>query len=104
MRAVQVQIVELDVVQPPLAPGGELLLDRLADLADRRLRQRCLWPQRVSSKAWTSRTDKPRTNPVMTGDSRAPVRATPLPSSLKANGSLVLGSLGRARVMGRRWS
>jgi len=47
VRAVQVQVVELDVIQPPLTPGGELILDRLADLADGRLRQRCRWPERV---------------------------------------------------------
>jgi len=47
VRAVQVQVVELDVAQPTLSPGGELVLDRLADLADGRLRQGCLWPERV---------------------------------------------------------
>src|SRR4029453_7726504 len=43
---------ELDVVQPPLVPGGELLLDCLADLADGRLRQRCLWSQRNRQRAF----------------------------------------------------
>jgi hypothetical protein len=54
-------------------------------------------PARVFS---TSRTDRPRTNPAITSDSRAFDLAMLLPNSADANRSLVPRSLGRATVIG----
>lgn len=57
-------------------------------------------PRASASVASTSRTDRPRTNPAMTSDSRALVRTTPDPSSREANASVVARSLGRPRTTG----
>jgi hypothetical protein len=48
----------------------------------------------------TSRTDRPRTNPAITSDSRAFDLVTDLPNSADANRSVVPRSFGRATVTG----
>jgi hypothetical protein len=50
--------------------------------------------------ASTSRTDRPRTKPAMTKDSRALVRHTPTPNSREAKASSVPRSFGRSMVTG----
>src|SRR6266542_3738668 len=57
-------------------------------------------PRASAKVASTSRTDRPRTNPAITNDSRALVLVTPAPSSREAKASSVPRSLGRSRVVG----
>src|SRR5215212_11811773 len=57
-------------------------------------------PRASARVASTSRTDRPRTKPAMTRDSRALVRHTPTPSSREAKASSVPRSLGRSMVTG----
>ena len=56
-------------------------------------------PRASANAASTSRTDRPRTNPAMTNDSKALVRVTPAPSRREANTSVVPRSFGRWRVI-----
>jgi hypothetical protein len=48
----------------------------------------------------SSRTDRPRTNPAITNDSRALLLVTLLPNNCEANRSAVPRSFGRATVTG----
>jgi hypothetical protein len=61
--AVQVQVVQLDVGEATRRPGGELLADGIADPADGRAAQRCLWAERLSQRrldvAGRQAADKP---------------------------------------------
>jgi hypothetical protein len=50
--------------------------------------------------ASTSRTDRPRTNPAITNDSKAFVLVTPAPKSRDAKRSVVPRSFGRSMVTG----
>jgi hypothetical protein len=101
-RAVQEQVVQLDVVQATLPPGVELGsvltcsqtretvdLDRVASA-----------PSASASVCSTSRTLSPRTNPAITSDSNAWVLVTPVPNSREAKRSLVPRSFGRCTVTG----
>src|SRR2546423_564759 len=47
MRAVHEQVVELEVVEPALVPGGELVAETFADPAHRRLAHRRVTPERL---------------------------------------------------------
>jgi hypothetical protein len=56
---------------------------------------------RASARVFsTSRTDRPRTNPAITSDSRAFDLVMVLPNSREANASVVPRSFGRATVTG----
>ncbi len=55
-------------------------------------------PRASARDASTSRTDRPRTKPAMTRDSRALVRVTPVPSSREAKVTSVPRVFGRCRV------
>ena len=55
-------------------------------------------PRASASDASTSRTDRPRTNPAITRDSKALVRVTPVPSRREAKATSVPRVFGRCRV------
>jgi hypothetical protein len=57
-------------------------------------------PRASARVASTSRTDRPRTKPAMTSDSKAFVLVRPSPKSLEANLSVVPRTFGRCRVTG----
>ena len=55
-------------------------------------------PRASARVASTSLTERPRTKPAMTSDSRALVRQAPTPSRREAKASSVPRSFGRSRV------
>ncbi len=57
-------------------------------------------PKASARAASTSRTDRPRTNPAITRDSRALVLVTPAPRRREANAMSVPRSFGRSRMIG----
>jgi len=57
-------------------------------------------PRASARAASTSLTDRPRTNPAITRDSRALVLVTPAPRRREAKAMSVPRSLGRSRVIG----
>ena len=99
-RAVQEQIVQLDIVEATLPPGVELGLDLLADPRNVDLDRVASAPSASASVCSTSRTLSPRTNPAITSDSNALVLVTPVPNSREAKRSLVPRSFGRCTVTG----
>ena len=92
---VQKQVVQVEVIQPPLAPRRQLLAmarhtDETVDLLNA-----ASAPRASASVASTSRVDNPRTNPAITSDSNAFDRVMPLPNSREQNCSVVPRSFGR---------
>ena len=97
---VKQQIVQLQLVETTLLPDGHLFLDLGADPRHRRPDTVAPSPRASAKVASTSRVDSPRTNPAMTMLSNAWVLVTPVPNNCEANASVVLRSLGRAKVTG----
>ena len=100
MAAIQEQIVQLYAAEVAGGEGVELVFDRLADPAHRRLAEGRLGPERlgqrrlhIAHRQATDEAGQPRA-------SNALVRLTPLPSSRDTKGSLVSRSLGRSSTTG----
>jgi hypothetical protein len=60
IRAVQEQVIQLEVLQTPGGPRGELVFDRLTDPRDRRLRQRGFRAEGISQRGFDIAHAHPR--------------------------------------------
>lgn len=99
VRAVR-QVLELDVGQGAVLEGVELVLDRLADTGDRRLRHRGIGPESLGQRrldvAHRQAPDEPGDDQRLQGVGLV----TPRPSSREANCSVTPRSFGRLSVTG----
>jgi hypothetical protein len=104
VRAVQEQVLQLDVGQAAMGPcwNSSLICSQTRLTVD--FDSAASGPSASASDASTSRTDRPRTNPAMTSDSSALVRVTCCRAAARRTPGRCRAAWGVPAPPARRWS